>query len=35
VMDDSKFRRTFGTEPTPLRQAIRETVAWFRAHPAA
>ena len=31
VMDDGKFRRVFGTSPTPLRQAIQETVDWFRA----
>ena len=31
IMDDSKFRRTFGTEPTPMRQAIRESIAWFRS----
>lgn len=35
IMDDSKFRRTFGTEPTPMRQAIRESVAWFRHHTPA
>jgi len=33
VMDDSKFRRVFGSEPTPMRQAIRESVAWFRNQP--
>ena len=30
VMDDSKFRRAFGTSPTPMRQAIQETADWFR-----
>jgi len=35
VMDDSKFRRTFGTEPTPMRQAIRESIDWFRSHTPA
>lgn len=35
VMDDSKFRRTFGCEPTPMRQAIRESIAWFRRHSPA
>lgn len=35
VMDDSKFRRTFGGEPTPMRQAIRESIAWFRSHAPA
>lgn len=31
VMDDSKIRNAFGLQPTPMRQAIGETVAWFRA----
>lgn len=34
VMDDSKFRKAFGTQPTPMVTAIEETVAWFRANPA-
>lgn len=28
-----KFRQTFGDIATPLRDAIRETVAWYRTHP--
>jgi nucleoside-diphosphate-sugar epimerase len=28
-----KFERAFGAEVTPHRQAIRETVAWFKANP--
>ena len=34
LVDGSKFERTFGLHPTPLRQAVRETVAWFRAYAA-
>ena len=33
VVDHSKFERAFGAPATPHREAIRETVAWFRAHP--
>ncbi|HKZ68496.1 MAG TPA: NAD-dependent epimerase/dehydratase family protein [Anaerolineales bacterium] len=34
VVDTSKLTRAFGVQPTPLRQAIGETVAWVRAHGA-
>ncbi len=35
VLDGSKFERAFGPfAPTPTREAIRETLAWFKAHPA-
>jgi nucleoside-diphosphate-sugar epimerase len=33
VVDSTKFQRTFGMQPTPLREAIQQTVQWFRAHP--
>lgn len=37
VMDHSKFAAKFGTTgeaaPTPLKDAVTRTVAWFRAHP--
>lgn len=37
VVDHSKFAARFGTTgeaaPTPLDEAVRRTVAWFRAHP--
>ena len=33
VVDSSKFERAFGMKATPTREAIRATVAWFRAHP--
>lgn len=35
VMDDSKFRQAFDFQPTPLREAIQTTIAWFRANPQA
>jgi nucleoside-diphosphate-sugar epimerase len=30
VVDHSNFERVFGMRPTPLRQAIAETVSWYR-----
>jgi nucleoside-diphosphate-sugar epimerase len=33
IVDSSKFERTFGMKATPMRDAIRETVAWFKNHP--
>lgn len=32
VVDHSRFQRILGGEPTPLRDAIRTTVEWFRDH---
>lgn len=34
VMDSSKFTKTFGMQPTPIRDAVRETLAWNRAQRA-
>jgi nucleoside-diphosphate-sugar epimerase len=35
VVDHSKFERAFGERATPLREAIGETVRWYRSkHPA-
>ncbi len=35
VLDTSKYRRTFGDMPaTPHREAIRQTLDWFRSHPS-
>ena len=34
VVDHSKFAKAFGANPTPHRQAIATTVAWFRSAPA-
>jgi len=33
VVDSSKFEKTFGMKATPMREAIKETVAWFKSHP--
>lgn len=33
IVDSSKFERTFGMRATPMREAIKETVAWYRSHP--
>ncbi len=35
ILDSSKFERTFGMTATPIDQAVRETVAYFKAHPKA
>jgi len=32
IVDHSRFQQVFGGEATPLRDAIRATVAWFREH---
>jgi len=32
VADWSKYREVFGGEPTPIQQAMRETLAWYRQH---
>jgi nucleoside-diphosphate-sugar epimerase len=34
VVDHGKYARQFGDEATPLREAIRETVGWYRAQPS-
>jgi len=33
VVDSSRFEGTFGMKATPLREAIKETVAWYKSHP--
>ena len=33
IIDSSKFERTFGMKATPMREAIKETVAWYKSHP--
>lgn len=33
IIDSRKFENTFGMKATPIRQAIIETVAWYRTHP--
>jgi nucleoside-diphosphate-sugar epimerase len=32
VIDSSKFEKTFGLKATPMREAISETVAWYKSH---
>jgi nucleoside-diphosphate-sugar epimerase len=33
MIDSSKFEKTFGMKATPVREAIRETVKWYKSHP--
>lgn len=33
VVDSSKFEKTFGMQATPLKDAIKATVAWYQSHP--
>lgn len=33
IVDSSRFETTFGMKATPMREAIKETVAWYRSHP--
>jgi nucleoside-diphosphate-sugar epimerase len=33
IIDSSKFEQAFSKKATPMREAIRETVAWFKSHP--
>jgi nucleoside-diphosphate-sugar epimerase len=33
IIDSSKFETTFGMKATPIREAIKETVAWYKSHP--
>jgi nucleoside-diphosphate-sugar epimerase len=33
VVDSSKFEKTFGMKATPMREAIKETVVWYKSHP--
>ena len=33
IVDSSKFEKTFGMKATPMREAIRETVNWYKNHP--
>ena len=32
VVDSSRFMSTFGTQATPLDDAIRATLGWYRDH---
>lgn len=33
IVDSSKFEKTFGMKATPMQEAIKETVAWYKSHP--
>ena len=33
IVDSSKFEQAFQMQTTPLREAVRRTVAWYRSHP--
>lgn len=33
VVDSSKFEKTFDMQATPIREAMKETVAWYKSHP--
>jgi nucleoside-diphosphate-sugar epimerase len=35
VVSSQKFEHTFGIHPTPLEQAVKESVAWFKANPSS
>jgi nucleoside-diphosphate-sugar epimerase len=32
IVDSARFERAFGMRATPMRQALRETAAWYREH---
>jgi nucleoside-diphosphate-sugar epimerase len=33
IIDSSKFEKTFDMKATPIHEAIKETVAWYKSHP--
>jgi len=33
IVDSSKFEQTFGMKAMPMKEAIKETVAWYKCHP--
>ena len=33
IVDSSKFEKTFGMKATTMKEAIKETVAWYKSHP--
>ena len=33
IIDSGKFETTFGMKATPMHEAIKETVAWYKSHP--
>jgi nucleoside-diphosphate-sugar epimerase len=32
IVDSNKFEKTFGMKATPLKEAMQETVAWYKSH---
>ena len=32
IVDSSKFEKTFGMKATPIKEAIKQTVAWYKSH---
>ena len=33
IVDSSKFEKTFGMKATSMKEAIKETAAWYKSHP--
>lgn len=33
IVDLSRFEKTFGMKATPMKDAIKTTVAWYKSHP--
>ena len=33
IVDSSMFENTFGMKATPMKEAIKETVVWYKSHP--
>jgi nucleoside-diphosphate-sugar epimerase len=33
IVDSGKFEKTFGMKATPMKEAIKETVTWYKGHP--
>lgn len=34
IVDSTKFEQAFGMTATPIREAVKKTVAWYQAHPS-
>ena len=35
VVDSNKFERSFVIRATPIQEAVKTTVAWYKGHPQA
>jgi nucleoside-diphosphate-sugar epimerase len=33
IVDSTNFEKTFGAKATPMKEAIKATVAWYKSHP--